>query len=98
RGGAAARVAMAIDSTPAGAKITLNGTDTGKVTPTAIELNTAQANTLELTLKGYETAAATLSEAEIKAGSKEFRLSRTAGPVKLAVTWSLPFELVRGDK
>jgi serine/threonine-protein kinase len=98
RGGAATRLAIAIDSTPAGAKITLNGTDTGRVTPAAIEVNTGQANTFELTLKGYETAAATLSDADIKAGNKEFKMTRAQGPVKLGVSWSLPFELVRGDK
>src|SRR6185436_3427786 len=59
RGGATSRLPIAIDSTPAGAKITLNGVDTGKVTPNAIDINPTQANTFELSLKGYETAAVT---------------------------------------
>ena len=48
-----------------------------------------------MTLKGYQPFSATLTDADVKRGSREFRLVREAGAVKLAITGSFPFELTR---
>jgi predicted Ser/Thr protein kinase len=107
-GGAAARGAgggatagsdlIAINSTPAGAKIVLNGVDTGKVTPAPLSLGGKVPSTIELSLAGYQPVSGTLTDADLRTGNKEFRLSRETGPVRLTVSGPYAFDLYQGDK
>jgi serine/threonine-protein kinase len=85
-----------VGSVPPGAKIVLNGADTGKVTPSAISLDKAP-GAIELSLKGYQTLKGNLTDADLKSGAREFRLQREAGPVKLSVTGPYPFEIRQGS-
>jgi hypothetical protein len=97
KAGTAPTEAIVVSSSPAGASITVNGEDTGKTTPAAVSLGGKPA-TLELSLKGYRPIVATLTDADVKTGSKEFKFSREAGPVRLVVTGAYPFELMQGSR
>jgi predicted Ser/Thr protein kinase len=86
-------------SSPNGARIVLDGTDTGKVTPAPIAIASVPVgSTLELTLKGYRTSTTKVTEADLKAGNKEIRLAAEARPVRLTVSGAFPFELVQGSQ
>jgi hypothetical protein len=98
-GGAAAGAELQVVSTPEGARITLNGADTGKVTPAPISLASLPAgSTLELDLAGFKPVAIKVTDADLKAGRKEIKLAAEAQPVRLTVTGSFPFELVQGSR
>jgi hypothetical protein len=94
----AAAVTMAISSVPSGAAIVLNGTDLNRKTPADVPVEGAGSSTLQLTLRGYQPVTATLSAADLRAGRKEFRLAPEAGPVRLKMTGTYPFEIVQGSK
>lgn len=94
---AAVRAPLTVTSAPPGARITLNGVDTGLVTPATVSLD-AEATTVELTLKGYRPLTATLTAADAAAGSRELRLIREAGPVRLTVMAPFAFEVLQGTK
>lgn len=102
--GAAAAAAAAtgdllLVSTPVGASITLNGADTGKVTPSPMALASLPVgSTLELALKGYKPVTTKVTEADIKAGRKEIKFAAEARAVKVTVTATFPFELVQGNQ
>lgn len=87
---------IAVSSTPVGAKIIVNGVDTGKVTPAAIPGKAD--DTIQLTLSGFEPSQAKLTASDIQAGSINFRFSRTQGPVRLSASAAYPFELVQGNR
>jgi serine/threonine-protein kinase len=87
-----------IASDPKGAAITINGTPTGKTTPAQIPISRGNPAAVELTLKGYQRLEANLSDADLTAGAKEFRLVRESGPVRLTISAVYPFELVQGGK
>ena len=89
--------AVTITSTPAGARIVLNGTDTGKVTPALVPLDGHVPGALELSLKGYQPFKASLTDADLKSGKREFRLLREAGPVQLTISGAYPFEVLQGS-
>jgi hypothetical protein len=89
--------AVNVASVPAGAKIVLNGADTGRVTPSVIPLDGKVPSAVELSLKGYQTLKGTLTEADLKSGAREFRLLREVGPVKLSITGPYPFEVRQGS-
>jgi serine/threonine-protein kinase len=89
---------IVIVSTPAGAAISVAGADTGLVTPAPVPVRGSGGAAIVLSLQGYRPLTATLTEADIQAGRREFRLARDAGPVKLTMTGSFPFEIVQGDK
>jgi hypothetical protein len=97
-GGGAAGDLLAVSSSPSGARITLNGVDTGKVTPQALSLNSKQPNTIQLSKQGYQPVTATITAADVQAGSREFTLSRQSGPVQLTVTGAFPFDVLQGEK
>ena len=86
-----------VTSVPSGAAVSIDGTDTGKVTPADVPLNGRMPGRIALALAGHETLEADLSEADVRAGSKEFTLATAAAPVKISVTAAYPFELVRGS-
>jgi hypothetical protein len=85
-------------STPAGAKILLNGSDTNKVTPDNISFTGKSSRTVELQLKGYQPINQAITDADLKNGFKEFTFEREAIPVKLTITGSFPFEVYQGGK
>ena len=98
-GGASAGAELLVVSTPVGARITVNGADTGKVTPAPIALaGLPVGSTFELALKGYRPATSKVTDAELKAGRKEIKLAAEARPVRLIVTGTFPFELVQGSQ
>jgi serine/threonine-protein kinase len=86
-----------ISSTPAGAKVVVNGVDTGRVTPTSVPRPTLPA-TVELMLAGYKPGGGALTEKDLAAGAREFRLAREAVAVRLTATAPFEFELVQGSK
>jgi predicted Ser/Thr protein kinase len=97
--GAAAGAELLVVSTPSGASITLNGADTGKVTPAPLALASLPVgSTLELALKGYKPVATKVTDAELKAGRKEIRFAADARPVRVTVTGTFPFELVQAGQ
>ena len=87
---------LAVSSNPAGAKILVNGVDTGKVTPATVAFVDGRA--LELSLAGFQSLKVAISDDEIKAGKKEFKLAREPRPVQLTVEWTAEFEVVQGSK
>jgi len=97
-GAAAAADLLVVSSVPAGARIVLNGTDTGKVTPAAISTGGQVPSTVELTLKGYQPLAASITAADLQTGNKEFRLARESGPVRLTISGAFPFEVLQGTR
>ena len=87
---------VAVSSTPAGAKIIVNGVDSGKVTNAAIPAKAD--DTIQLTLTGFEPSQAKLTASDIQAGSINFRFSRIQGPVRLSASAPYPFELVQAGR
>jgi serine/threonine-protein kinase len=97
-GGGASADLLAVSSSPSGARITLNGVDTGKVTPQAVSLGSKQPNTIQLSKQGYQPLSATITAADVQAGSREFTLTRQSGPVQLTVNGAFPFDLLQGER
>src|SRR5579864_4266629 len=62
--------ALLVTSVPAGAKILLNGSDTGKTTPSVVSFAGKATRSLELSLKGYATITSSISDADLKAAGK----------------------------
>jgi serine/threonine-protein kinase len=87
---------VVITSAPSGARISLNGSDTGKVTPSAVSVDAGKPGTIELALKGYDTLSATLGAGDLKRGNREFQLARQPAPVHLVASGPFAFEIVRG--
>jgi serine/threonine-protein kinase len=86
-----------ITSVPPGAKISVNGVDTGQVTPASLPRPALPA-TVALTLAGYKPGGGELSEPDLASGAKEFRLAREAVAVRLTASGPVAFELVQGSK
>jgi predicted Ser/Thr protein kinase len=98
-GAAAGAADFVVASTPSGARISVNGADTGKVTPSPLAVSTLPAgSTIELTLAGFKTASIKLTDADMKAGRKEIKFAAEARPVRLTVSGTFPFELVQGSR
>jgi hypothetical protein len=99
-GGAATGAAeFVVSSTPSGAKISVNGADTGKVTPSPLAASSLPSgSTIELTLAGFKPATLKLTDADMKAGRKEVKFAAEARPVRLTVSGAFPFELVQGSR
>jgi serine/threonine-protein kinase len=87
-----------ISSQPAGARILLNGADTGRVTPASISLGGSDSGRVELSLKGFAPASATLGAADLKRGRREFKLEPAAIPVRLTISGPYAFELRQGGQ
>jgi serine/threonine-protein kinase len=87
-----------VTSSPAGAKILVNGSDTGKVTPAAVSFAGKTSRSVELQLKGYSPITATVTDADLKNGGKELKFERPAGPVRVTLSGAYPFEVLQGGK
>ncbi len=83
---------------PTGAKIRLNGSDTGQVTPSMVSFAGKSTRSLELSLKGFAPITASVSDGDLKIGSKEYKFDREAGPVRLTLSGSYPFDVYQGSK
>jgi hypothetical protein len=79
-----------------GATVKVNGRDAG-VTPAAVSATDGRLS-VELSLKGYQPLTVELDEADIRAGRKEIRLVREAGPVTVTFSGPYPFEVVQGSR
>jgi serine/threonine-protein kinase len=88
---------ISITSVPAGAKVSLNGVDTGQVTPATVPAPALPAS-VELTLAGYKPGGGAITDKDLKAGERQFRLAREPVAVRLTVSGAFPFELVQGSK
>jgi len=88
---------LQVTSEPAGARITLNGVDTGLVTPAEVTVGTTVPSSIELALEGHQSRSGEITEADLQSGSKAFTL--TPEPIAARVTASAdyPFEIVRGS-
>jgi hypothetical protein len=98
RGAGAATGEFFVTSVPAGAKILLNGSDTGKTTPSLVSFAGKATRSLELSLKGYAPITAPISDADLKTGAKEFKFEREQGPVRLTISGPYAFEVLQGGK
>lgn len=83
-----------VASVPSGARVIVGGVDTGRVTPTAVPAG----STVELALKGYLPFSTILTPGDATAGTRDVRLSREAGPVRLTVSAVFPFTVAQGGK
>ena len=95
---AALSTAVAITSVPPGARIVLNGTDTGLVTPASLSVSANGTNAVDLSLKGYRPLSVTLTAADLQSGTRELRLTREAVPVRLSVSAPYAFEVMQGTR
>jgi serine/threonine-protein kinase len=86
-----------VTSTPAGAGIALDGTDTGMVTPADVPLSGRAPQKLQLTLAGHEALTADITAADLEAGTKAYTLEVEPMAVRLTISAPFPFELVRGS-
>jgi hypothetical protein len=86
-----------VSSVPAGARIVLDGVDTGQVTPATIAVATLP-GALELTLAGYRVASAEIAAGDVEAGRKELRLTPEPQPVRLTASGPYPFEVYQGAR
>ena len=87
---------ITIRSVPPGARITIDGVDTGQVTPAAVPATLAAS--IGLTLDGYKPGSGEITDKDLAAGEREFRLAREPVAVRLTATGAFPFELVQGSK
>jgi hypothetical protein len=87
-----------VTSMPSGAKILLNGSDTGKTTPSVVSFAGKATRSLELSLKGYAPITAAISDADLKTGAKDFKFDREASPVRLTLNGPYPFDVYQGSK
>jgi hypothetical protein len=87
-----------VTSVPSGAKILLNGSDTGKTTPAVVSFAGKATRSLELSLKGYASITSAISDGDLKTGGKDFKFEREAGPVRLTLNGPYPFEVYQGSK
>jgi hypothetical protein len=87
-----------VESNPTGAKILVNGSDTGKVTPDKVSFAGKSTRSLELQLSGYATITASVSEGDLTKGGKTYKFERPAGPVNLTLNGATPFEVLEGGK
>jgi serine/threonine-protein kinase len=88
---------LRLSSTPAGARIVLNGTDTGQVTPAEVTVGTSVPSALELSLAGHQTLKTEISRADLESGSKALTLVPEPRPTRVAASAPYPFEIVRGS-
>ena len=93
-----ANAEFSVLSVPSGAKILLNGSDTGKLTPASVSFAGKTAREIELQLKGYAPITTTISDADMKTGGKEFKFERPPSAVRVTLSGAYPFEVLQGGK
>jgi len=88
---------LQVTSEPAGAHITLNGADTGLVTPAEVTVGSTVPSAIELVLEGHQTQTGEITEADLQSGSKAFTLTPEPIPARVTASADYPFEIVRGS-
>jgi predicted Ser/Thr protein kinase len=96
--GPPAPTSLRIASNPEGARIVLNGVDTGQVTPADVTVGATVPSSLELALDGHQALKAEIGRADLDAGSKTYRLTPEPMAMRVTVTGPYAFELVRGSE
>jgi serine/threonine-protein kinase len=89
---------FSVVSTPAGARITLDGSETGRMTPAAIPVAAPFPKKLELTLEGFEPFSVSLEESDVRTGGREFTLVSRPEPVRVSITGPYAFEVLQGNR
>jgi serine/threonine-protein kinase len=89
---------FSVVSTPAGARISLDGQETGRVTPAAVPVTAPFPKQLVLTLDGYEPFSISLQEADVRTGGREFALVSRPEPVRVSITGPYAFEVLQGNR
>jgi hypothetical protein len=89
---------FSVVSAPAGARISLDGKDTGRVTPAAIPVTAPFPKRLELALEGYEPFSVSLEAVDVRTGGREFALVSRPEPVRVAITGPYAFEVLQGNR
>jgi eukaryotic-like serine/threonine-protein kinase len=83
-------------SEPDGATITIDGANTGKVTPADVALADVTGARVRLTKDGYKAALVHAAASDIREGVVHARLERSPAGVDVMVSGSYPFEVLQG--
>ncbi len=94
---AAVPTSLQITSEPAGARITLNGIDTGLVTPAEVSVGATVPSTVQLALDRHQPLSGEITEEDLKTGNKAFTLRPEPVPARVTASADYPFEIVRGS-
>jgi hypothetical protein len=95
---APAAPALTIASVPEGARISIDGRDTGKVTPASVDVGPPFPRQLRLVLRGYQPLQVRLDRNDLEAGSREFTLVKENPPVKIVLSGAYAFEVLQGSR
>jgi hypothetical protein len=95
----AGAVDMRIESTPAGATITLDGQNTRQTTPASITLTGAEPHRLRLAKRGFVAQDVTLVDADLRRGAIAYALVPAAATtVPVSITSTYPVEVFSGER
>jgi hypothetical protein len=100
-GGAApaAEGPLSVSSSPAGAKIAINGVDTGKVaTAAGVALTVKVGDEITATAAGFSAQSTKVTDADLRSGTLGFKFSPKPQDVRLTISGPYPFEVVQGNK
>jgi hypothetical protein len=88
---------ISVTSSPAGASIKLNGTDTGKITPYTLTDVSEGSNTVEVSLAGYKTASKPVTVVAGSTVDVDFQLEAIVNTGSIAVTSTPPGAEIKLD-
>jgi len=88
---------LRLTSQPEGARITLNGIDTGLVTPADVAVGSTIPSAIDLALEGYQPFTGEVTQADLESGSKAFTLRPEPRPARVTASADVPFEIARGS-
>ncbi len=88
---------LRLTSQPEGARITLNGIDTGLVTPADVAVGSTIPSAIGLALEGYQPFTGEVTRTDLESGSKAFTLRPEPRPARVTASADYPFEIVRGS-
>jgi hypothetical protein len=90
---------LRIESTPAGASITLDGQNTKQTTPASIMLTGAAPHRLRLAKRGFVAQDVTLGDADLRRGAIAYALVPAAATtVPVSITSTYPVEVFNGSR
>jgi len=91
---------LSVSSNPPGARISINGVDTGKTTTAkGVALTVKAGDELTLTLAGSEPLSAKVERSDLDTGTLTLNFAaKPAGPVRLVITGQYEFEVLMGGK
>jgi serine/threonine-protein kinase len=94
---APAPTSLRVTSQPEGARITLNGADTGLVTPADVTVGDTLPSAIGLALEGHQSLTGEITAGDLESGSKAFTLRPVPRPARVTASADYPFEIVRGS-